>query len=159
MTEENGPTLEELKAEQAEIPVEEMEEPTKGEARTDVSEALRDLGRQFAETLQRAWQSEERKEFEQDVREGMRRFGDEVNKVIGEARESPAAQRAREEAEEVRTKVESGEFSRKARGTLVEGLQWMSDELAKLAEQFNPPEKGPETIDDQPETAPEEPEA
>jgi hypothetical protein len=146
MTEEHEPTIEELKAEERiEIPVEEVEEQKERAQRPDVSDALRDLGRQFAETLQAAWNSQERKEFEQEVQEGVRRFADEVNRVFKEAKESPTTQKVKEEAKEVRTKVETGELGRKARGGLVEGLTWMSQELARMAEQFSPPEKGPES--------------
>lgn len=153
MSEGHDPSIEELKEqERIEISVEE-EEVEKGAPEGDVSDALRDLGRQFAETLQAAWNSQERKEFEQEVREGVRRFGDEVNKVFTEAKESPTVKKAKEEAEEVRTRVESGEVTRKARGGLVEGLQWLSQELARLAEQFSPPEKEPEPV--APEMTPE----
>ncbi|MFW6097912.1 MAG: hypothetical protein ACOC9Z_07540 [Chloroflexota bacterium] len=146
MTEGHDPNIEELKEqERIEISVEE-EEVEKGAPESDVSDALRDLGRQFAETIQAAWNSQERKEFEQEVREGVRRFGDEVNKVFTEAKESPTVKKAKDEAQEVRTRVESGEVTRKARGGLVEGLQWLSQELARLAEQFSPPEKEPESV-------------
>lgn len=153
MNEEHDPNIEELKEqERIEISVEE-EEVEKGAPEADVSDALRDLGRQFAETIQTAWNSQERKEFEQEVREGVRRFGDEVNKVFTEAKESPTVKKAKEEAQEVRTRVESGEVTRKARGGLVEGLQWLSQELARLAEQFSLPEKEPESV--APEMTPE----
>lgn len=146
MTEEREPNVEELKAEERiKIEIEE-EEPTKGGTgapRADVSDALRDLGRQFAETLQAAWDSQERREFEAEVKEGVRRFGDEVNKVFSEAKESPAAKKVKEEAQEVRGRVEKGDLGRKARSSMVEGLQRLSQELARLAEQFSPPEEEP----------------
>lgn len=146
MAEEQNNNIDDLKEEERiKIEVEE-EEVEKGAPEGDVSDALRDLGRQFAETIQTAWNSQERREFEQEVREGVRRFGDEVNKVFSEAKESPTVKKAKEEAEEVRTRVESGEVTRKARSGLVEGLQWLSQELARLAEQFSPPEKGPESV-------------
>lgn len=142
MTEEREPTVEELKAE--EIPVEEEEAgPEKKAEQQDVAAALGELGRQFGETIQAAWNSQERQEFEREVREGMRHFGDEVNKALREARESPTAKRVKEEADEVRTRVESGDVTRRARSGLVDGLQWLSQELARLAEQFSPPEKEP----------------
>ena len=153
MTEEHDPNLEELKAqERIEIPVEEEteQETTKDTAQADVADALRDLGRQFAETIQTAWNSQERKEFESEVREGVRRFGDEVNKVFTEARQSPTAKKVKEEAAEVRTRVESGEVTRKARGGLADGLHWLSQELARLADQFTPTEKQPEATDERP---------
>lgn len=149
MTEEREPTMEELKAQQVEIPVEEEDVGAEKEAATqDVATALGELGRQFAETVQAAWNSQERKEFEREVQEGVRHFGDEVNKALREARESRTTQRLREEAEDVRTQVESGEVTRRARTGLVDGLEWLSQELARLAEQFTPPEKEPEAAEE-----------
>lgn len=147
MTEEHDPNIDDLKEEEhikIEIEEETPHDRGKQSAPGEVSDALRDLGRQFAETIQSAWNSQERKEFEKEVREGVNRFGEEVNKVFNEARQSPTAKKVKEEASEVRTRVESGEVTRKARSGLVEGLQWLSQELARLAEQFSPPEKGPE---------------
>lgn len=149
MTEHHEPNIDDLKEqERIHIPVED-EEPgaykQEGEHQPgDVADALRDLGRQFAETVQAAWNSQERKEFEVELREGVRRFGDEVNKVFTEAKESPAAQKVKEEASEVRVKVESGEVTHKVRSGLVTGLQWLSQELAHLAEQFSTTEKAPD---------------
>ena len=130
----------------------EVEEVTPVKAETteqvDVVEELKGLGRQFAETLQSAWNSDERQKFETDVREGMRSFADEVDKVIREARESDAGQRIREETSEVIEKVESTEIGKKARSGLAQGLEWLSTELGKLADRFNITEKDPSDIDD-----------
>ncbi len=145
---EHDPNIDDLKEqERIHIPVDD-EAPQSGKQAGaeagEVVDALRDLGRQFAETIQTAWNSQERKQFEQEVREGVRRFGDEVNKVFNEAKESPTAQKVKEEASEVRIKVESGEVTHKVRGGLVEGLRWLSQELERLAEQFSPAEKSPD---------------
>ena len=124
------------------IPVEEEIVLTKEEIQDeaeDVADAFRDFGRQFAETIRSAWNSEERLELERELREGVQGFAEEVGKVLREAKESPAAKKIKEEAGEVKTRVEVKEVSRKARSGLVEGLTWLSQELAKLAEQFTPP--------------------
>lgn len=134
------------------IEVEEVTEPVKAEASegVDIAEELKGLGRQFAETLQSAWNSEERQKFESDIRQGMRSFADEVDKVIREARESETGQRIREETSEVFEKVETSEFGQKARGGLAQGLQWLSTELGKLADRFQSvvTEKSPSDIND-----------
>lgn len=152
MDEEREPTIEELKeeAQAIEIPVDQDEDEVgKEEAqREDVNvvDAMRELGRQFAQTIQTAWDSEERRNVEREMREGMREFGDEVNKVLREVRESPAAKKVQEEAGDVRTRVESGEITYTVKKSMVDGLNWLSVEMAKLAEQFSPPAKDvPET--------------
>jgi 23S rRNA pseudoU1915 N3-methylase RlmH len=141
MNDEQVPDVEEIKARlKAEIPVEEdAEMPPKGTpAEGDVAEALRRFGKQFAETLQAAWNSEQRREVEQEIREGVKHFGAEMEKVLHEAKVSPAGQKVQEEAADIKTSVEQGEFGRKAKSSIVQGLQWFSDELANLAQQLNP---------------------
>ncbi len=125
-----------------EVPVE--EEVTKADtsgAPVDVTAELRGLGRQFAETLQTAWNSEERQRFEKEVREGMRSFADEIDKAIQEVRTSEATAKIRTEASQAAEKVQTSEAGQKARAGFAKSLQWLSEELGNLATKFTPPEK------------------
>ena len=143
MNDEQVPSVEEIKERlKVEIPVE--EEAAKAETRRDFGEELKNLGKQFADTVQTAWNSEERRQVEGEIRAGVKSFVDEVDKAIKEAKESQAAAKVKEEATEFKTKVETGDFGKKAREGLVQGLQWLSEELGKLADQFTPAEKSPE---------------
>ena len=138
------PSIEELKAQiKVEIPVDEEPMPEKETANgtTNVADELRNLGRQFAETLRTAWNSEERQKAEKEVREGVDFFVKEVEKVFREVKESSAAQKAKEEAAAVKAKVESGDLGRKARTGLADGLRRLSEGLNRLANQFTPTEK------------------
>jgi hypothetical protein len=140
MSEEQLPSVDEIKSRlRSEIPIEEEVEALKAEEKSaDIAAELQSLGRQVAETIQRAWNSEERQRMEKDVRVGVKSFVDEIDKVIREARDSQAAARLKEEATEAKTRVEKSDLGRKARGGFVQGLQWLSEELAKLADQFSP---------------------
>ena len=56
-----------------------------------------------------------------------------------------------DEAVDAAQKVETSDLGRKARDGVVQGLSWMSEELGRLAEQFNrgdQAEKSPQDIDD-----------
>ncbi|MEW5986180.1 MAG: hypothetical protein AB1791_06070 [Chloroflexota bacterium] len=146
MSDEQTPSVEEIKGRLSEeIPVEEVaaEPAARPQGAPNFAAELSNLGRQFAETLKTAWNSEERRQMEAEVREGFQSFVSEVDKVMREAKESPVAKKAKEEAAELKTKVESGEVARKARVSIAQGLQWFSEELAKLAQQFTPAEKAP----------------
>lgn len=138
---EEFPNVEEIKERlKIEIPVE--EEAAKAEAqKRDVVEELKGLGKQFAETVQTAWHSEERHKVEGEIRQGVNSFVAEVDKAIRQLRESEMAAKVKEEAVEVKTKVEASDLGRKTREGLVQGLQWLSEELGKLANQFTPAEK------------------
>jgi hypothetical protein len=154
MSDEQTPTVEEIKArlsdeavEYVEIPVDEdMAEPEtlKEGEQPDIVVELRNLGRQFANTLQSAWNSQERLKFEDEVREGMKTFADEMDKAFQEIKKSQVTQKAKDEAAAFKSKVETGEVGQKTKSGLSQGLNWLSEELAKLANQFTPMEKSPE---------------
>ncbi len=127
------------------IPVEDEQEATKEVV--DIPGELRKLGKQFADTLEAAWSSQERQRVEGEIREGMSNFAEELGKLFSEVKESSAAQRVRSEAETVKTKVNEAEMGKKAKGGLAKGLGWLSEELGKLAEKFTPAEKSPEDIE------------
>lgn len=139
---DQNPNIDQLKDEERlkiDIPVE--EEPTGSAAKpssTDIADEFKRLGRQFADTLETAFNSQEARRIETEVRAGMKSFADEVEKVFHQAKESPAATRVKEEAVGAKERVESGEFARKAQEGMASGLRWLSTELDKLATQFTP---------------------
>lgn len=143
---EETPSVEELKERLKIEEIDVAEEPVK--ERPDVAAELRNLGRQFAETLETAWRSEERQRIESEVREGMKSFVAEVDRIFKEAKESPVAGKVREEADEIRVKVEKSDIGNKARVSIAQGLHWMSQELGKLATQFTPAEKQPDSTEE-----------
>ena len=104
MTDEQVPSVEEIKERlKVEIPVEE-EETVKAESQRDFGEEIKNLGKQFADTVQSAWNSEERHRVETEIRSGVKSFAAEVDKAIHEAKESQAAAKVKEEASEIKTK-------------------------------------------------------
>ncbi|MFL7837659.1 MAG: hypothetical protein ACK2T4_01700 [Candidatus Promineifilaceae bacterium] len=147
MSEDNSPDIEEIK-EQIEIEidedVEQLKADEKASKRPDLVAEFQSLGRSFAEAFESAWNSEERKRVEDEVRAGVQTFADEVDKVIREAKKSPTGERVAKEAEEMASKVESSDFGRRALEGLAQGLSWMSIEMGRLSEQFRPEEKSPE---------------
>lgn len=149
MSEDKSPDIEEVKA-RIEITVEEDVDQLKADEKTsagpDLVAEFGALGRSFAEAFETAWNSEERKRVEQEVRDGVQSFAREVDKVIREAKSSPAGERMASEASELADKVESSEFGRRALESLSHGLAWFSTELGKMADQMKPAEKSPEDV-------------
>ena len=146
----SDPIIDQLKEDERlkiDIPV---EEDAPGAAKTahattDLMDEFKRLGRQFGDTLQSAFNSEEAKRMETELRAGMKTFADEVERVFREAKDSPTATRVKEEATVVKERVETGDVGRKAQEGIVGGLRWLSDELEKLANQFTPAQQQPPT--------------
>ena len=151
MSEEQTPDIEEIK-ERIDIPFEEESiEDLKAEEKAggpDVVEEFKKLGRHFAETFESIWNSEERVRVENEIREGVHSFADEVDKVMREARSSATAEKLQGEAAEMKARAESSDYGMMARDTVVQGLGWLSVEFGNLAEQFAAPEKAPEDVAD-----------
>jgi protein subunit release factor A len=125
-----------------EIPLEEEADPAaKAETKTpNISQELQNLGRQFAATLEAAWNSQERQRMEQELREGLNYFSDEVSKVATDVSTSPAAKKVKEEASEIKGKVETSDLGRKSRTIFAQSLARLSDELSKLSVRLTPAE-------------------
>jgi hypothetical protein len=133
------PIIDQLKDEERmkiDIPVEEDMGGAKSSQSADVADEFKRLGRQFADTLESIFNSEEARRIETEVRAGMKSFADEVEKAFHQAKESPTTTRVKEEAAGMKDRVETGEFGRKAQEGMVNGLRWLSTELDKLANQF-----------------------
>ncbi len=143
---EDTPNVDNLKAEErlkVEVPVEEevMKVDVSDAEQVDVTGELRNLGRQMVDTLQSAWNSEERQRFEKEVREGMHSFADEIDKALQEVRSSEKTTRVKDEAAQVADRVQTSQPGQKARVGFAKSLQWLSEELGSLATKFTPPEK------------------
>ena len=152
MSEEKNLDIEEIKA-RIEIPVEEdelgqLKADEKAGKGPDMVAEFQTLGRTFAEAFESAWNSEERKRVEREMRDGVQSFAREVDKVIRDARTSPTGERVLSEAGDVANKFETSEFGQRALEGIAQGLAWMSVEMGKLAEQFAPPEKSPEDLEE-----------
>jgi soluble cytochrome b562 len=146
MTDEQEPGIEDLKAQEKEnverIVIEEDDLDTDGtRSGHDITAELQKLGHQLGETLQSAWESEERKRMEKEVREGMQSFVAEIDKVLQGVKVVDKTGKLKEDALGAKTKVEESELGQKARIGIVEGLHWLSQGLNELAIKFTPPEK------------------
>lgn len=147
------PVIDQLKNEERlkiDIPMEEESDGAKADKTADIVDEFKRLGRQFADTLEGIFTSDEAKRVETELRAGVKSFAEEVEKAFNEVKDSPAAVRMKEEAGGVKDRVESGDFARKTQEGVVTGLRWLSTELDKLANQFTadkddqpPAEKSP----------------
>jgi hypothetical protein len=107
-----------------------------------IEEELRNLGRRFADVVQAAWRSEERRKVETEMRDSMQRFSDEMERLFERTRESPTGERVRTKFGEARGRAAESEAARRTRETVAQGLRRMSAELARFAERFSPAEEG-----------------
>ena len=97
----------------------------------DLAAELKELGNNLKDILQTAWESEERKKLQGEIESGLSQLGESLNQAVDEFKESPAGQRMRSDAENLRTRIKTGEMENEIREDLLSVLRTVNAELQK----------------------------
>lgn len=111
-----------------------MAEETGGEK--GISSELSRLGKQVADAINVAWQSEDRKKLQAEVTSGLDSFGAQVSEAMRKASESDAATQIRDETEKVVVQIRESDVTAEIRKGLIAGLEVLNRELGKLVERL-----------------------
>jgi hypothetical protein len=102
-----------------------------------VAEEFRQLGKNLTEVLRGAWDSPERKKLGQEIANGLSELSNLVRREAEHVRESPTGQRLKAEAEELRTRIRSGEYENRARQELISALRSINEQLKKASQRMS----------------------
>lgn len=133
MTETNGKV-------ENEVPEAEIPENEKVYQSFDFKEEFSELGKAFSDAMSRAWNSKERYEIEQEVRDGLRRFADEIEHTAKRVREGELRNDVKDNVQKVREDIETGKVSQDIRKGTADALRNLRDALDKMADSFTPAE-------------------
>jgi len=111
----------------------EKNEQTSGSMR----EEFRNLGNNLKGMINAAWESDERKEFQSEIQEGMRELGTVLDDFASEVRTSDVGQKIRHEVDGFSERVRSGEVESKAREEILKALRVLNTELEKVSDKFS----------------------
>lgn len=95
----------------------------------DLGSEFRELGENLKNMFQTAWDSEEAQRFRDEFRHGLGEVGHSVDDAAEEIRQGETGKRLREEAEEFKQRIHSGEFESQAREELYKALRMINSEL------------------------------
>jgi len=113
----------------------------------NLASEFQELGSNLKKIFLNAWESEERKNFQVELEEGLTDLGESLKQTAQEIHDSETGQRVKAEAEDLRDRVRSGEVEEKIREDLLTALHKVNTELKKVS-QPEPPSS--ETIDEDP---------
>ncbi len=102
----------------------------------NIADELNKLGKQVADAIKAAWESEDRKKLQSEITEGLQKFGDQVTDAAKKATASEPAKQIKVQAEEVVTKVKESDVTDEVRKGLLTGLEAINKELGKLLEKL-----------------------
>ena len=114
-----------------------MSEEPKVEGRS-ITEELGKLGKQMADAIKAAWESDDRKKLQAEIVEGLQKFGDEVTEALDKAGQSETAKELRVKAEQVSADMREKGVVEDVRKGIISGFDVLNKELGKLVEKLEP---------------------
>jgi Zn-dependent M32 family carboxypeptidase len=99
----------------------------------EIVQEFRRLGDNLRETIEAAWESDQRKKLSTDIKEGLRQLSDSIEKAATDIGEKPQVQKLRDDVDDLAARVRSGEVGDKARTGLKSALDKINTELEKTS--------------------------
>jgi hypothetical protein len=122
----------------------EQAEHQEGTKSGDLAAEFHALSENLKRIFVQAWESEERKNIQVELEEGLSDLGETLKQTAQEIHDSEAGQRFKAEAEDFRDRVRSGGVEEKIRDDLQTILHKVNTELEKTAQPRTPPQEAGE---------------
>lgn len=110
---------------------------TEQQNQPDLTEQFRELGENLKNMLQSTWQSDEAQKLRTDIKDGLNELGKAATDAVNEFDASEAGQKIKEEAQEFKSRVKSGEVETRAREEISNILNTINMELNKAIDQLS----------------------
>jgi hypothetical protein len=108
--------------------------------REDLLRQFQELGQRLATTARAAWQSEQRQDLQQEIKDGLRSVRDQLNDAVEGARSSARTQEmagnVKEQVNRASESVRSGDFLGEVRDGLATGLRELNEQLRRFTERL-----------------------
>ena len=112
----------------------------KAQSTQELMDDLNRLGMKFAEVVQTAWESDERKRLEKDVKAGVVSLVNGLERGLRKVGESEPAKeflnKAEDAAETLGERIRTSPTSHEMAGNLAKGLRILAEQIDKLAEEL-----------------------
>ena len=112
-------------------PIEETVEGAKSET-TAILDEFGKLGNKVAAAFHTAWESEERKKADDEIRKALRMAGERMDEIAVDVRKSEVTKDLQTQATKTFDAVQNSEVTKKAKQGLLSGLKRLNDELTGL---------------------------
>jgi hypothetical protein len=87
-----------------------------------------------------AWNSKERQDMQEDIRKGLSKMSEEVDKAVRDLRSTETTQKVKAQAEKAADNIQSGKVAEDVRKGLITALRSLSEALDRVAGSFTPTE-------------------
>ena len=99
----------------------------------EIIDELTNLGQKFVEVVEVAWNSEQRKKIEEDLRTGLVSVANSLEDSFKHLKETKEAKEVANAAEDVADKVRSSKIASELSSALAQGLRTLNEQMDKLS--------------------------
>ena len=103
----------------------------------DIAEEFRNLGKNLAGAMRTAWESPERKKFQQEIEDGINAMGTTLRKEFENFIESPTGQRLRSDVEGLGEHIRTSEAQQRAQEELLAALKRANVEIQRATQRWD----------------------
>lgn len=107
---------------------------------SDVAKEFEEAAHKLRDALVMAWNSKERQDMQEDIRKGLSKMSEEVDKAVRDLRSTETTQKVKAQAEKAADNLQSGKVAEDVRKGLITALRGLSDALDRVASSFTPTE-------------------
>jgi hypothetical protein len=112
-----------------------MSEPEK--TQQSLPDELRDLGKNLEALMRGLWESEERKQLQENLQSSFYEVRDTIERAAEDVTESETGRRIREDVIDIQRRIETGEVETKARQEALKVLKHINQELEKTINRWS----------------------
>ena len=113
---------------------------------SNIKDEFRNLGHNLKQAVNSAWESDGRKNLQQEIEAGVTELGSILNQLADDFNSSETGQKMRSDVEDLGERVRSGEVEENIRSGLLSALKQANTELKKAVDKFG---KGGNSTDDE----------
>jgi hypothetical protein len=110
-------------------------------SQNDLADELRELGIHIKDFLHAIWESQERKQVQQEIKTGLSGLGASLSQAATDFQQSPSGQKVKEEFETISERIRSGEMEAAVRRDFMSALRTANAELSKALNNMAAAEK------------------
>ena len=115
-----------------------MTDETNNTPQGSLGDEIRGFGKSLGDFFKSAWDSEERKEVEEDLTSALNEVADTFRQLAEDITTGETSQQIKTEYEDLKERVDSGEFKEKAHSEISKAIQSVKEELDKITDSWTP---------------------
>jgi hypothetical protein len=110
----------------------------------DLASQFREMGENLKDIFRSTWESVEVQKLKEEMKDGINELSTAATQAVEDFNVSESGKRIKAEAEEFKSRVESGEVESRAREEISNALNLINAELSKAIEKISPPKSDSE---------------